>query len=119
MVLAGEQELFGVRLRGGIHNVSVEVMKVNDTLQSDLIYSTLRERLREFVAVTPYLYTNAIEATHIVKNYFPSWQYNGNGQFEEVMQWCQEHFGRDWIWNFETIYFKNEQDRLVCALRWS
>lgn len=94
-------------------------MMVKDTVQSDMIYSTLRERLKEFVEVTPYLYTNAVDATRIVKDYFPSWQYTGVAPFDDIMSWCQEHFGRDWLWNFETIYFKHEQDRTAFMLRWA
>lgn len=97
----------------------MKIMIVKDTVQSDMIYSTLRERLREFVAETPYLYTNAVEATHIVKTHFPSWQYTGAAPFDDIISWCQEHFGRDWIWNFETIYFKYERDRTAFMLRWA
>ena len=94
-------------------------MKVKNTLQVDSIYSTIRERLREFVAATPCLYTNDADAVNIVCHHFPFWQYNGAAPFEEVMLWCEEHFGRDWIWRFETIFFKHERDKAMFLLRWS
>jgi hypothetical protein len=94
-------------------------MIVKDTLPVDLIYSTLRARLREFVAETPCLYTNDADAVNIVCHSFSCWQYNGAAPFEEVMLWCEEHFGRDWIWRFETIFFKHERDRAVFLLRWA
>jgi hypothetical protein len=85
----------------------------------DLIFATLRDRVKEFVAETPYMFTNISAGTRIIRSYFPSYQYTGNGQFEEVMLWCEEHFGRDWIWSMETFYFKRESDRTVFMLRWS
>jgi hypothetical protein len=94
-------------------------MKVKNTLQVDSIYSTLRERLREFVAETPCLYTNDANAVNIVCQYFSHWQYNGAAPFEEIMLWCEEHFGRDWIWRFETIFFKHERDKAVFLMRWA
>ena len=94
-------------------------MMVKDTLQIDLIYGTIRQRLREFVAETPCMYTNDADAVKIVCHHFPFCQYNGAAPFEEVMLWCEEHFGRDWIWRFEAIFFKHERDRALFLLRWA
>ena len=94
-------------------------MTVKDKPQIVLIYSTIRERLREFVAETPCLYTNDSDAVKIVRECFPSWQYNGAAPFNEIMLWCEEHFGRDWIWSFETIFFKHERDMVMFLLRWA
>lgn len=94
-------------------------MKVKDTISVDLIYSTVRERMKEFLSTTHYFYTNDIDASRIISRDFPSWQYNGESTFEEIMMWCEEHFGRDWLWSFETIYFKNERDKAVFLLKWA
>jgi hypothetical protein len=94
-------------------------MMVKDTLQIDSIRSTLRQRLREFVAETPCLYVNDADAVNALCHYFSYWQYNGAAPFDEIMLWCEEHFGRDWIWRFETIFFKHERDRTVFLLKWA
>ena len=94
-------------------------MKVKDTISVDLIYSTVRGRMKEFLSTTDYFYTNDSEAARIIARDFPNWQYTGVAPFEEVMVWCEEHFGRDWLWTFETVYFKNERDKAVFLLKWS
>lgn len=94
-------------------------MKVKDTISVDLIYSTVRERMKEFLETTDYFYTNDTDASRIISRDFPKWQYTGVAPFEEVMMWCEEHFGRDWLWSFETIYFKNERDKAMFLLKWS
>jgi len=94
-------------------------MKVKDTLSMDLIYITLTEKVRVLVAATPYLYTNTNDGVRVIKQYFPSWQYNGVAPFDNVLQWCELHFGNNWIWDWETIYFKREEDKTVFLLRWA
>lgn len=94
-------------------------MKVKDTLKIDLIYITLTEKVRNLVAATPFLYTNTDEGVRVIKQYFPCWQYNGVAPFDNVLVWCEEHFGNDWIWDWETIYFKREEDKTAFLLRWS
>lgn len=94
-------------------------MRVKDTLTLDLIYITLTEKIRRMMAGTPYLHVNNDSSIRIIKQYFPSWQYNGIAPFDEVLQWCEQHFGNNWIWNWETIYFKREEDKLLFLLKWS
>ena len=94
-------------------------MKVKDTVTVDSIYLTIRARLREFLATTDYFYTNDSEAVRIITRDFPSWQYTGAAEFEEIMVWCEEHFKRDWLWRFETIYFKHERDKALFLLKWA
>lgn len=93
-------------------------MKVRDTLTTDLIYTTLRDKLMNFIH-DRHRYVSDWDATTYVKKNFPKWQYNGVAPFEEVLLWCEKNLGNDWIWNFETFYFKTEQDKLLFALRWS
>lgn len=95
-------------------------MKVRDTLKIDLIHATLQDKLMNFVGANRCLGAwDRWQSLQLVKNTFPSWQYNGVAPFEDVLLWCEQHFGNDWIWNFETIYFKHERDRTAFMLRWS
>lgn len=95
-------------------------MKLKNRVEAmDLIHISLTEKLRTFVSDTHYLYTNMQDAQHIVKQHFPSWQYNGAAPFSDVMLWCEEHFGNNWIWNWETIYFKREKDLVFFKLKWT
>lgn len=93
-------------------------MKVKDTLKIDLVYLTLKDKLMNFIQ-GQHRYVGEEFATTFIKKTFPSWQYNGSASFQDIMMWCEEHFGNDWIWNFETIYFKYEKDKLFFLLRWS
>lgn len=93
-------------------------MKVRNTLQVDLVYNTLVVKLRHFIASTPLMYTNQSSAIEYIKTNFPGWQFNGAAPFEEIMLWCEDHFGNDWLWHYETIYFKNERDLSVFLMRW-
>ena len=90
-------------------------MKVKDTVQ--LIYATLPAKIENFCNEYKHFETRM---QWIKKSgNFPSFQYTGMGQFEEVIVWAEETFGNDWLWDWETFYFKYEKDRTVFALRWS
>lgn len=91
-------------------------MKVRDTLKIDLIHATLQDKLMNFLNGRK---IDTWQGVRYVTKSFPNWQYNGAAPFEEVAEWCEQHFGNDWIWNFETIYFKNERDRTAFMLRWT
>ena len=93
-------------------------MKVRDTLKIDLVYATLEDKVKNFVHDREAA-NNVWAITLYVKGNYPSWQYNGATNFDDVAIWCEEHFGNDWIWNFETIYFKTEQIRTAFMLRWA
>lgn len=94
-------------------------MKVRDTLKIDLIHATLQDKLMNFIGGGHRITADSWAVIRYVKEHFPSWQYNGIAPFEEVVEWCEQHFGNDWIWNFETIYFKHERDRTAFMLRWA
>ena len=95
-------------------------MQVTDTPNIANIHRTIVRKLDNFVPskyesllATPYGRTTYVKAN------FPSWQYNGCDKWDNVMLWCEKTFGDDWIWNFETIYFKYEKDRTVFLMRWA
>lgn len=35
-----------------------------------------------------------------------------------VRDWCQEHFGDDWIYNWNDFYFIRKEDAAYFALKW-
>ena len=88
-------------------------MKVKDTHKIDLVYATRIDKLLNFIH-GHVRYTDSNNAVRYIKDHFPGWQYNGVAPFEEVIMWCEEHFGNDWFWNFVTIYFKYERYRTAC-----
>lgn len=50
---------------------------------------------------------------------FPSWQWTGINEFGVILEWCEEQFADDYIWNWETIYFKHEKDLTAFLLKWN
>lgn len=93
-------------------------MKVKNTLSVDLVHSTLRSKLLNFIDGRV-RYTGVYDAQRYVRQNFPSVQYNGKGQFKDVLVWCEEHFENDWLWEWETFYFKTEHNKSFFLLRWS
>lgn len=97
-------------------------MKVKDRHKIDLIIATLQDKLMNFIGDRHDGHRVTADSWAVicyVKGHFPSWQYNGVLPFDDVLLWCEQHFGNDWIWNFETIYFKHERDRTAFILRWA
>ena len=90
-------------------------MKVRDTLEIDKIWYTLPDMMENF---TGYRCDTADERSFIRKN-FPSWQYTGTDKFDNILIWCDRHLGNDFVWNFETIYFKTPAAKAFFLLRWS
>lgn len=80
-------------------------------------HESLKCKLKSFVpdAQTPSDAIAAIKRSGM----FPKWQWTGVTEFGIVLEWCEEQFGDDFIWNFETVYFKYERDYTVFALRWA
>lgn len=94
-------------------------MKVKDTLEIDLIHATLRDKMLNFISGTGcYRYAGDWENTQYIKAHYPSWQYNGVDTFENIIFWCERNLGNNYIWNFETIYFKTEKYKVAFLLRW-
>lgn len=95
-------------------------MKIKDTLEIDKVYSTLQDKLMNFIQ-GHHRYIGVFQAIDYIKKNFPSWYYDDSNvtPFEEVLLWCEERFGNDWVWSWNTIYFKREQDRTLFLLRWS
>jgi len=36
----------------------------------------------------------------------------------EMLNWCEDHFGDNWIYEWNRFYFKNPEDATMFALRW-
>ena len=44
---------------------------------------------------------------------------NGWNNIKDViLQWCDEQFGYEWIWNTDNFYFKTEEQKSLFILRW-
>jgi hypothetical protein len=62
--------------------------------------------------------------TYIRKN-FPMVSLEGKAKagledsMHEVRDWCQEHFGDNWIYDWNDFYFIRAEDASLFALRWS
>lgn len=80
-------------------------------------FSNLKDKLRNLVPGA----ATTTDAIATIKNSgrFPSWQWTGIYEFGVILEWCEEQFNDDFIWNFETIYFKHERDYSAFLLRWS
>ena len=94
-------------------------MKIQNTLDLDSIYATLLDKILNFIHGTGHRYTDDWTASQYIKTWYPSWQFNGVAPFDDVIVWCEQHLGNNYIWNFETIYFKSQQDHAFFLLRWS
>ncbi len=90
-------------------------MKVRDTLSIDKLWYTLPDKMENF---TGRRVDDADERRFIRKN-FGQWQFNGLDEFDNILIWCEQHLGNNFIWDWETIYFKTEQDRAFFLLRWA
>lgn len=44
---------------------------------------------------------------------------NQSALFSEMIVWCDDTFGDNYAWNFNTIYFKHPRDKMLFNLRWS
>lgn len=95
-------------------------MKVEDTIHIQDIHRSIVKKVNNFI---PNKYDRLLNdpwnRTAYIKSNFPSWQYNGCDKWDNVLVWCEKTFGNDWIWNFETIYFKYDKDRTVFLMRWA
>lgn len=94
-------------------------MRVCNTLEIDLVNATIKDKVLHFIADTEHRYTGMWQAQEYIKKHFPNWQYNGADKFENILIWCQRHLDNNFVWNWETIYFKTEEDRTLFLLRWT
>lgn len=90
-------------------------MKVKDTLALDQIFYTLPDKLENFAGVR----RDSDLAQRYIRNNFPGWQYTGTAKFDNILIWCEQHFGNDFVWDWETIYFKTEAVKTAFLLRWA
>lgn len=80
------------------------------------IYVTLRDKIYN---LTDGDYSDPTHtAISCIRNVCYQYQYTGTAQKNELIFWCEENFGNDWIWNWNFFYFKHERDLLYFLLRW-
>jgi hypothetical protein len=80
-------------------------------------YNSLERKLKNFVPESRN--RDGAKAVITGSGLFPSWQFTGNANLEEILEWCENHLGDNFIWNWETIYFKTEKDQVLFLLKWS
>jgi hypothetical protein len=90
-------------------------MKVQDSLSIDNVWHTIPDKMENFVGCR----IDKVDARKYICKNFTQWQFNGLDKFDEILIWCEQHLGNNFIWDWETIYFKTEADRTVFLLRWS
>ena len=95
------------------------VEKIQDRVLA--VYRTLNRKIANFLQGEPYNshWTARDTVIKVIKKSFPSYQYTGSASFDEIILWCEEHLGDNFVWNYETIYFKHEKDKTFFMLRWS
>ena len=89
-------------------------MKVKDTLSIDKVWYTIPDKMENFTGVRD----DGVDARNYIRKNFPSWQFNGIELFDDILIWCEQHLGNNFVWDWETIYFKTEKDRVFFLLRW-
>lgn len=94
-------------------------MKVKDTLRVDKIFQTLDRKIINFLGEKLAEKYRGGAAARIIHNSFPGWQYTGVAPFDDILDWCEQQFGDNFVWNYETIYFRHERDRTAFLLRWA
>jgi hypothetical protein len=60
-----------------------------------------------------------VDARRYIRNNFPQQQYTGIDKFDNVIIWCHAHLGNNFVWDWETFYFKTEKDKAFFLLRWT
>jgi hypothetical protein len=57
-----------------------------------------------------------------IKNNFPMVSLEGNEELlyemHTVRDWCQEHFGDNWIYDWNDFYFVHKKDAMFFSLKW-
>ena len=94
-------------------------MQVKDDLHIDDIQHTIVRKVNNFLPADWRKNNDPFTRTSYIKKNFPSWQYNGSGKWNDILIWCEQTFGDNWVWNWETIYFKHDKDRTIFLMRWA
>ena len=88
-------------------------------MKVDKIFYTLHRKIDNFLGDRATARRGGSAIPDIINGQFPSWQYNGVADFDDVLDWCEATLGDNFVWSYETIYFKYEQDRTAFMLRWA
>lgn len=82
------------------------------------IYHTLNDKIANLCEGCPITANYHVSDMWIKDNCY-SWQYNGVAAFDDVVGWCEDQFGNNWAWSFETLYFKYERDYMLFIMKWA
>ena len=87
-----------------------------DNITMDSVYNSIPRKCENF---TPGSFLNIDTVAKIRSGNFPQWQYNGVAEFTQIVLWCEKNLGDNFIWNFETFYFKQEKHKTLFLLKWA
>lgn len=82
--------------------------------------SEIRDSLNSKIAnLTGNQFTSLGEATKFIERNFSSCIYTGDTVFDHVITECDRVIGNNYIWQFNTFYFKHEKDRTWFILKFN
>ena len=81
----------------------------------DKLWYTLPDKMENFIGCR----IDDADARKYIRKNFPNWQFTGLDEFDNILIWCDQHLGNNFVWDWETIYFKTEKDRAFFLLRWA
>ena len=90
-------------------------MKVRDTLKIDQVWVTIPDKMENFAGVR----VDDADARQYIRKNFPKWQFSGLDEFDNILIWCEQYLGNNFVWDWETIYFKTDADKAFFLLRWA
>ena len=90
-------------------------MKVRDTLSIDKVWFTIPDKMENFAGVR----VDDAHARNYIRKNFPKWQFKGLDEFDNILIWCEQYLGNNFVWDWETIYFKTDADKAFFLLRWT
>ena len=83
---------------------------------ADGVFYTLPDKIKNLTN-GDYEFSSFDSVACIKKNCYKH-QYRGLVAIAELINWCEQNFGNDWVWNWDVFYFKNQQDLLYFVLKW-
>lgn len=87
-----------------------------DNITMARVYNSIPRKCENF---TPGQFSDYRSVSMIKSGNFPQWQYNGVAEFTQIVLWCEQNLGDNFIWNFETFYFKQEKHKILFLLKWA
>lgn len=92
-------------------------------------FHTMHEKYKGFMAILGVDWDNKLQVgctgglidIRLIRDNFPMVTLNDrylSGSKMDVKDWCQQHFGDRWIYDYSNYYFHNQKDANWFRLRW-